>query len=280
MRLGVHVSINEAIYEAVEEAKMLGCETMQFFPRNPRKWRRHKLKEDDIEEFKVRRKQLGIDPVFVHVPYPSNLASPINLLYRGSIKSYIEDVQEIDCLGADYLVTHMGSHKKTSEAKGIKRITKALNLILEKTKNTKVTILLENTSGSGSWLGYKFQHQKEIIDGLDDKSRIGLCFDTCHAFSAGYDFTTPTGLELMLKEIDELVGLDRLKLIHLNDTKDKCGSKRDRHQHIGKGYIGKEGFRILINHPKLRDLPMILETPKESDEDVLKDLELVRSLVT
>lgn len=278
MRLGVHVSIGEAIYEAVEEAKILGCETMQFFPRNPRKWRRRKIKKEDIEEFKIRRRQLGISPVFVHVPYPSNLASPINLLYRGSIKSYIEDIQEIDSLGAEYLVTHMGSHKKTGESKGIRRVTKALNVMLDKTKDTNVTILLENTSGSGSWLGYKFAHQKEIIDGLEDKSRIGLCLDTCHAFSAGYDFTTPTGLELMLKEIDELVGLDKLKLIHLNDTKDKCGSKRDRHEGIGKGYIGKESFRNLVNHPKLRDLSMILETPKKSYDDDLENLALIRSL--
>ena len=257
---------------------MLGCETFQFFPRNPRKWRRHKLKKEDIDEFRLRRKQLDISPVFVHVPYPSNLASPINLLYRGSIKSYIEDIQEIDLLGVEYMVTHMGSHKKTGEAKGIKRITKALNIILDKTKKTNVTILLENTSGSGSWLGYKFQHQKEIIDGLEDKKRIGLCFDTCHAFSAGYDFTTKQGLEDTLGEIDQLIGLEKLKLLHLNDTKDKCGSKKDRHEHIGKGFIGKEGFRMLINHPKLRDLAMILETPRDSEDDELNNLKTIRSL--
>jgi deoxyribonuclease-4 len=278
MRLGVHVSVNEAIYEAVEEAKILHCETMQFFPRNPRKWRKHRLKEEDIKEFKIRREELGISPVFVHVPYPSNLASPINLLYRGSIRSYIDDIQDVNDLGVEYLVTHMGSHKKTGEAKGLKRVTKALNLILDKTKNTNVMILLENTSGSGSWLGYKFKHQSEIINGLTDKSRVGICFDTCHAFCAGYDFTTEAGLEATLKEIDDLVGLNRLKVIHLNDSKDRCGSRRDRHEDIGKGYIGKEAFKRLINHPKLRELPMILETPKESYEDDLRNLEVVRSL--
>jgi deoxyribonuclease-4 len=185
-----------------------------------------------------------------------NLASPNPGLYEASIEAYIEDTLEAEVLNADYIVTHMGSHKETSEAAGISRLVAALNRILEKTKHTNVGILLENTAGSGSWLGYKFSHQKEIIAGVKQKDRIGLCFDTAHAYLAGYDIATKEGLVQTLDEIDKLAGINTIKLIHLNDAKDKLGSHRDRHQHIGKGNIGVEGMRRIINYPKLKNLPL------------------------
>jgi len=172
----------------------------------------------------------------------------------------------------------MGSHKETSEELGIKRLTEALNRILEKTKGAKVGILLENTAGSGSWLGYKFSHQKKIIDGLAQKSRIGLCLDTAHAYLAGYDIKTQAGLEGMLNEIEGLVGISLIKLIHLNDAKGALGSKHDRHEHIGKGSIGLAGMKRIINHAKLKDIPLILETPKDSIDADRRNLALVRKL--
>jgi deoxyribonuclease-4 len=172
----------------------------------------------------------------------------------------------------------MGSHKETSEEAGIKRLVEALNRILDKTKSIKVGILLENTAGSGSWLGYKFIHQREIIAGIKQKERVGLCLDTAHAYLAGYDIATKDGLEAMLDEIEKLVGTKLIKLIHLNDAKGKLGSHHDRHDHIGKGSIGLAGMKRIINHPKLKDIPFILETPKDSETADRMNLELVRKL--
>jgi len=251
---------------------------MQIFARNPQQWSGKPLDDKDIEEFKARRKKFKIDPVFIHISYLINLASPELKLYKGSIHAYIEDIREAGRLGSDYIVTHMGSHKDTSEEEGIKRLIDALNEILDETKGSKVGILLENTSGSGSWLGYKFEHQKNIIEGLKDKSRVGLCLDTAHAYLAGYDLSTKEGLILMLDEIERLVGIKLIKLIHLNDAYGKLASHYDRHDHIGQGSISLEGMKRIINHPKLRKIPMILETPKDNPASDDTNLRLVRKL--
>jgi deoxyribonuclease-4 len=278
MILGVHISGIGKIYEALEEADRLGCNTMQIFSRSPQRWREHFIGSEDIDEFKRLQDKLKINPIFIHVPYLINLASPNPALYHASIEAYIEDILEAEILGADYIVTHMGSHKETSEEAGLKRLTDALNMIIAKTKNTHVGILLENTSGSGSWLGYKFIHQKIVLDGLKDKERVGLCFDTAHAYSAGYNIATKDGLDATLKEIDNLAGLKLLKLIHLNDSRDKLGSHYDRHENIGKGKIGLQAMSRIINHPKLKDLPFILETPKRTENDDQMNLKTVRRL--
>ena len=278
MRLGLHVSIAGHIYESITRAEVLGCNTMQIFSRDPRQWRRERLSLEDIEEFRRRRQKSKITPVFVHIPYLINLASPYSVLYRDSIKAYIDDILETELLGADYIVTHMGSHKKSGEQKGLKRFTLALNKILERTKKSKVVILLENTSGSGSWLGYKFEHQRQIVDGVEQENRIGICFDTCHGYAAGYDLATAEGLNGTINQLDKIVGLDRLKLIHLNDTKDRLSSHRDRHEHIGKGKIGLEGFRHIVNERRLKDIPFILETPKDAQEADKVNLAVVRKL--
>ncbi|MFA5287382.1 MAG: deoxyribonuclease IV [Candidatus Omnitrophota bacterium] len=278
MILGAHISGAGKIYQALDRAHELKCQTMQIFARNPQQWRAGNLGSKDIEEFKLRRKEFHIDPVFIHISYLINLASPNPKLYQGSIRAYVEDMQDADKLKADYIVTHMGSHKETSEEAGIKRLIVALNKILSQTKGSKVGILLENTSGSGSWLGYTFAHQKEIIAGLKEKSRVGLCLDTAHAYLAGYDIATKEGLEKMLAEIDSQVGLKLLKLIHLNDASGKLASHYDRHDHIGQGSIGLEGMQRIINHPKLKNIPMILETPKDDETSDALNLALVRKL--
>ncbi len=278
MLLGMQVSAEGKIYQAFQRAKDLGCNTMQIFSRNPQRWRERFLEPGDIEEFKARRASYGIKPVFIHIPYLINLASPEPGLYRDSIRAYIEDIREAQKLKADYIVTHMGSHKNTSESGGLVRLATALNIILEKTSKSGVGILLENTAGSGSWLGYRFSHQQAVIAGLKDKKRVGLCLDTAHAYLAGYDIATQKGLEAMLDEIDNGAGLNLLKLIHLNDTKDKLGSGRDRHEHIGKGQIGLEGMKRIISHPRLRDIAFILETPKDSERADRMNLNRVRKL--
>ncbi|MCK9433059.1 MAG: deoxyribonuclease IV [Candidatus Omnitrophica bacterium] len=279
MILGVHVSGAGKIYQSLEAAKALGCDTMQIFSRSPQSWRNGAhLDPGDIREFKLRRKKLKINPVFIHISYLINLASPDPRLYHASIRAYIEDMREAAELGADFIVTHMGSHKETSEDAGIKRLVKALDEILQETRGSKVGILLENTSGSGSWLGYRFYHQHKILKGLKDKSRVGLCLDTAHAYLSGYDIATKPGLDKMLDEIQEMAGLKLLKLIHLNDAAGELGCHHDRHDHIGKGHIGLEGMKRIINHPKLKDIPMILETPKSTAQSDRENLELVRKL--
>ena len=278
MILGAHVSGAAKIYETLDIAHGLGCDTMQIFSRSPQSWRRSAHTDEECREFILRRKKFKIGPVFIHIPYLINLASPDKRLYHGSISAYIEDMQEAQKLGADYIVTHMGSHKQTSEDAGIKRLIAALNKILEATKDSKVGILLENTAGSGSWLGYRFYHQHKVVKGLNDKSRVGLCLDTAHAYLAGYELRSKEGLEKMLDEIEEMVGLKLVKLIHLNDSAGKLASHHDCHAHIGKGYIGKEGMKRIINHPKLKAIPMVIETPKTTADSDKENLNLIRKL--
>ncbi|MCM8796274.1 MAG: deoxyribonuclease IV [Candidatus Omnitrophica bacterium] len=278
MILGVHISGVDKLYEAFEVARRLKCNTMQIFARSPQRWRQDFLSMPDVEEFAREQGKADIHPLFVHISYLINLASPDPKLYEASIDAYVEDILEAAVLKADYIVTHMGSHKETSEKAGIDRLIAALNRIIKKTMATKVGILLENTSGSGSWLGYKFSHQKAILAGIEYKERIGLCLDTAHAYLAGYDISNEEGLDGLIEEIDRLVGIKLLKLIHLNDAKGTLGSRRDRHEHIGKGSIGLEGMRRIVNHPCLRSLPFILETPKDSEDADRINLEVVRNL--
>jgi deoxyribonuclease-4 len=237
------------------------------------------LPDTDSARFRSQWQELGISPVFIHIPYLINLASPYERLYKKSIQAYIEDIREAGRLGAEYIVTHMGSHKKKGEDAGLARFTQALNIILGEV-DSAVTVLLENTAGSGSWLGGSFLHHARIIEGLKKPERVGVCLDTCHAFVAGYDIRTPEGLEATLHEIDTYVRLDRLKLIHLNDAQDPLGSHRDRHAHIGEGEIGIEGFRYMLNHPALKRLSFILETPKKNPGDDQRNLKVVRGLLS
>ncbi|KPK98919.1 MAG: hypothetical protein AMJ95_02115 [Omnitrophica WOR_2 bacterium SM23_72] len=277
--MGVHISGQRRIADTIEYAHKLGCNTMQIFSRSPQRWRDKFLDNKEIEEFNRRRERFKIHPLFIHIPYLINLASPDPRLYNASIEAYIEDILEASVLNMDYIVTHMGSHKDTSEEEGLERLINAFNNILEKTKHVRVGILLENTSGSGSWLGYKFSHQRTILENLKHKERVGLCFDTAHAYLAGYNIATKEGLEDTLSEIDRMVGVRLIKLIHLNDARDKLGSHHDRHENIGKGYIGMEGMRRIVNHPRLRDLPFILETPKSIDDKFdIMNLKTVRRL--
>jgi len=275
MRLGVHVSIAGKIYEAVDRAKALNCECMQIFSRNPRGWQATKLDKADVEEFKKRRKEAGITPLVVHIPYLINLASPEDRLYKKSIQAYLEDIRRADLLSAEYFVTHLGSHKGKGRDLGIDRFARALDKIIKELK-PKVKILLENTSGSGNWLGGDFEDIAEIMTKSHQKDKLGLCFDTCHAYAAGYDIKNKKGLDETLKKIDKLIGINKLKLIHINDSKGDLGSHLDRHQHIGKGKIGKDGFRLILHHPKLRDLPYVLETPKEDVKSDHMNLKTVR----
>jgi len=277
MRIGMHVSIAGKIYEAVDRAKELGCETMQIFSRNPRGWKAARLDPKDAAEFRRRRDEAGIFPVLVHIPYLINLATPDDKLIKKSIQAYIEDLERSDMLGAEYFVTHLGSHVGSGQDAGIKKFADSMNTILKKAR-PKCTVLLENTAGSGNNLGYKFEHIKRIIKGVRDRNKIGVCFDTQHAFGAGYDVSTKNGLDKTLNELNEKIGLKKIKAVHFNDSKAGLGSRVDRHEHVGKGNIGKKGMQRIINHPKLKHPPFIMETPKKSPKDDPMNMKTARSL--
>ena len=277
LKLGVQVSIAGKIYKAVDRARELGCNTMQIFSRNPRSFKRKYLNKKDIEEFRKRRKEAKINPLIIHTVYTQNLASSNKRFYNLSIRDFIKDLGEAQSLGAEFVITHMGSFKKSTLKDGLRRVILALERILRKTPYN-INILLENTSGSGHWLGSKISQIGYIIENLGKPKNLGMCLDTCHAYCAGYDIRTEKGLNILLEEIEHFVGIERLKVIHLNDTKDPLSSHKDRHWHIGEGRIGLEGFKRIINHPLLKRLPFILETPKKEEEDDLRNLETVRRL--
>lgn len=282
MKIGCHVSIAGGIDNSVVRAEELGCNTMQIFSKNASTWREKVLKKDEVESFRENLKNSNINPIFIHTSYLINLASSSDELYFKSINAFLEEMKRADLLLPDpYLIIHPGAHTGAGEEYGIQRIIRALNIILEKSVdlNLKTMILLEDTAGSGTHLGYTFRQLKRMMEGARDRKRIGMCFDTCHAFAAGYDLSHQEGIEQTLEEIDKYLGLERLKVIHLNDSKFPLGSRKDRHMHIGKGYIGLEGFKVLVNHKYLKDLPFVLETPKHDEKDDLKNINLVKSLV-
>ena len=278
LKLGCHVSIAGKIYEAVSRAKALSCNTMQIFARSPQQWRKGNLSKEDIKIFKEKVKEAKIAPIVLHIPYVLNLASTKESFHKITIREFTEDLIEADELGADYLVTHMGSYKGSTESKGLLKIVKALKKILKSANPKKTKVLLENTSGSGNWLGYKFSHQRFILEKLGWPDTLGLCLDTAHCYAAGYSIDTQRGLNALISEIDEQVGLKYLKVIHLNDTHERLGSLKDRHCDIGAGNIGKKGFEFILHHKILKEIPFILETPKESEEDDIRNIKVVREL--
>ncbi len=262
----------------VARAKRVGCETIQIFSCNPRQWKNEPLAENEVKVFKRDIKREKINPVFIHIPYLPNIASGEKNLYSKSIRGLCEGLLRVETLGAPYLVLHMGRRTTSSEDEARERITQAINNVFDEVKN-KVIILLENASGQGTEVGYTFSQIKAIIDGIDDKNRVGVCLDTAHAFQASYDLSRKKGLEKTLGELDRLIGLNKLCLLHLNDSKTSLGSRIDRHWHIGEGYIGMEGFRRIVNHRRLSHLPAIMETPCKNEADDLKNMSVVRGLV-
>ena len=285
LKIGCHVSIAGGIEKSVVRARALGCNTMQVFSKNSSTWKEKVYKEEEVKKLRENLKNSRIAPVFIHASYLLNLASPSEEIYKKSIKAFIEEIKRAHLLFSDlphpYVIIHPGAHTGSGEEFGLQRIIKALNISLEKTEdlNLKTIILLETTAGSGSQLGYSFEHLKRMIAGVRNKKKIGICLDTCHVFSAGYDISNKDGLEKTLEDLDNNISFENLKVIHLNDSKFPLGSHKDRHMHIGKGFIGLQGFKNIVNHPQLKDLPFILETPKREDKDDFININLVKRLI-
>ena len=278
MRFGFHISIAGGFSRVAERAELRGCETIQLFSRNPRGWKYSPLGEKNIEEFRSSIKSSGLFPVFLHLPYLPNLAYQQSKFYSRSINAVATDLERAEQLGAQYLIIHIGHRMESSEDEAIEAVSQGINQAFEKVKNP-VILLMENTAGQGTEIGYNFDQIKRIIENVHDHQRMGVCLDTAHSFEAGYDLSNKDGLERTLETFDQTIGLKRLRLLHLNDSKTPLGSRKDRHWHIGEGYIGLEGFRNLINHPLLRHLPGIMETPRKDTVEDLQNMEVIRSLV-
>lgn len=278
--LGVHTSIAGGLSKSVERASTLGCGAMQIFGRNPRSWNYSPVSGTEAELFRKKRLEAGIWPVVVHTTYLINLCSPDEDLYDKSIDLFKKELGIASEIGADYLVTHLGSPRDMGSEYALKRIDNALKEAHSGGFGGKTMVLLENTSGSGYGFGSRLSDLGEIIGNAKAAGiSIGFCFDTCHAFAAGYAMSGQKQVDELVRTIDSEAGLENLKVMHLNDSKGGFGSNLDRHEHIGQGKIGLEAFRVLLNHRKIRPVPKILETPKDSEEDDPRNLKAVRAIM-
>jgi len=277
MCLGVHVSIAGKLSQAVERAQELGCNTMQIFSRSPRGWDAKPFDPEELVRFRELRKKAEITPLAVHGSYLINLASRIPALYKRSVKAFIEELERCDQLGAEYIVAHVGSCTDSTEEDGMRRVAEALKTVLKRAR-FKTMILMENTAHERGDIGYRIEQIGQLLDLLERHPQVGVCLDTCHLFAAGYDISKTDGVDRVADEVEKHIGLDRLRFIHANDSKKGLDCRVDRHQHIGQGGIGLEGFRAFVNHPVFRDVPMVLETPKDSPEDDPRNLKIMRGL--
>ena len=277
VKAGLHVSISGTIDQAVDRARELTCDTFQIFTRNPRGWKYKKLRREEVVEFRRKLVSDALSPVAAHMPYLPNLSSPKRVIYNRSMKSLSAELNRCDALGLQYLVTHLGSHMGVGQDLGLEHITGAINCALADNPSD-VMVLLENTAGTKNSMGSSFEDLKRILARIEDKRRVGVCFDTAHAYAAGYDLNSSRGVEETLARFNAVLGFNMLKVIHLNDSKFGLGSGRDRHEHIGMGYIGEKGFRAILKHEAVRQLPLILETPIDDRRDELGNLQKVRQL--
>ena len=287
MYFGAHISIAKNILEAPKRAKDLGCEVFQIFTRSPqggpsprRSGYGHaggptpEISEETGKKFRAECEKYGLLDYVVHTPYFINLGSKSNRIFYGSVSAIRQELERASLLGAKYVMTHLGSGKDLGRAEGIIQTIKGLKKILEY-YDGKTELLIENSAGAGEIIGDKFEEIAEILNAVNHKKLSGVCFDTCHAFASGYDLRSPEMAEQVLGNFDSTIGLDRLKWLHLNDSKFDISNHKDRHEHIGKGLIGLEGFRTIVNFPKLENRGGVIETPPDGMADdiaVLKEL--------
>jgi deoxyribonuclease IV len=279
VRLGFHISISNGLVEAAEKARILGCRTMQIFTKNPRGWATPRaIDPAEAAAFRAVLLHYGINPLVVHLPYLPNIATPDETLYERSVAALADEMERAGTLGASYLVLHVGHRGRASEEEAFARVATAVNRVCRTVPGT-LMVLLENTAGQGTEIGTCFQHLARILAMVEDTDRIGICLDTAHAWGAGYDLSTAAGIDETMKDFDRFLGLECLRLVHLNDAKAPRGAQIDRHEHIGQGFIGRAGIRLLLSHPRLSAIPFIMETPKKSEQDDRNNMEAVRALL-
>jgi deoxyribonuclease-4 len=250
------------VWRAVDRAEASGCAALQIFTKSAGQWRARPLPPDEVARFRERVAETGIRPVLAHNSYLINVAAASPALREQSAAALEEEIDRAELLGLDGLVMHPGSFTAGTEAQGLALIAEALGRILARRRGGRTMILLEGTAGQGTNLGHRFEHLAAIIERLDGSPRVGVCLDTCHLIAAGYDIVSEAGYRETFRAFDRIVGLNRLKAFHLNDSKRPLGSRVDRHEHIGRGHLGLETFRRLVNDRRFRGLPMLLETPK------------------
>jgi deoxyribonuclease-4 len=278
--LGGHTSIEGGVSKSVDLASSLKFNTMQIFTKNNNRWFANPLSENELNNYKNKLSKTKINPVVAHDCYLINLCASDNEILRKSREAFTDELTRCEQLEIPYLNFHPGSHLGKGEEEGIKLIAESINKCHQNTKDYKVKSMLEATAGQGTSIGHRFEHLRKIIDLVDEKERMCVCIDTAHIFAAGYDIRTPEAYNKTLKEFDDIIGLDLLKCIHINDSKKDLGTRVDRHEHIGKGFIGKEGFRNIMNDKRLFGVPKILETPKtKGQKEDLINIRVLKSLI-
>ncbi len=279
IRLGVHTSIAGGLHLSLMRAKKLGCNTIQIFSHNPRQWFVNSIHDDEILQFKKLKTLYDIKPVFIHASYLINLCSLDDSIYQKSINLLNTELKIAVLLDADYVVLHLGSSSQNKENDALKRAVTALTKVSDMGEFNG-RILIENTARRRGDISTLIKNLADILDNDTMVLIGGVCLDTCHAFAGGYDLTKEDGLSKLVDEIDTYLGRDKVKLIHLNDSKKDFNSRVDRHEHIGKGSIGKEAMKRFLRHPAFESVPIILETPKKSESDDPRNLKIVRSLLS
>lgn len=280
MLFGAHESIAGGMYLAVQRGHQATCDTIQVFNKSNNQWRAKPLSPEDIDNFFGAQEETGVTVSASHTSYLINVASPKPELEQKSLAALKVEVERCNMLRIPHLVMHPGSHLGAGEEVGLKQIADNLNRLFDSFAKNTVTILLEATAGQGSNLGYKFEQLAWLIEHIEDTNHVGVCLDTCHVFAAGYPLIKPSEYRATMKSFDEIVGIERIKILHLNDSRRERGSKIDRHEHIGKGQIGLDGFANIVNDKRFADIPKIIETPKgkELTEDI-ENLKILRGLV-
>ncbi len=262
---GAHMSIAGGVHHALLAAQARGMETVQLFTKSSNQWAAKPLTDDDVATFRRLLAETGLRYPTAHDSYLINLASPDETLYRRSVEAFVVEVERAERLGLSYLVTHPGAHVGSGEEVGLKRIAAALDEVHGRCPDFKVQVLLETTAGQGTTLGHRFEHLARILELVRNPERLGVCLDTCHVFAAGYELSPASAYAATINAFDTLIGLQRLRVFHVNDSAKPFGSRVDRHAGLGQGHLGMEPFRLLVADPRFADRPMILETPKEGE---------------
>ena len=277
-RIGFHAAITGGLHQALLKAKELDCQTVQIFSRNPRGWQAKPLSDEDVLQFQATRRQTKISPVVIHANYLINLSAADPMILEKSRASFREELERGLALGDDYLVVHPGSARGATEAVGIKVCGASLKIATRNLELGKFRILLENTAGQGDCIGHRFEHLRDLLDACD-RIPLGVCLDTAHTFTAGYDIRDVEGLEATMQVVQRTVGTRNVRAVHFNDSRAVYNSRVDRHWHIGQGHIGSEALRRVARHPKLGHAAFILETPTEPLADHVRNVEMLRSFV-
>ena len=277
-KFGCHVSVAGGVSKAFERAVDIGCDTVQIFSKNQKQWRPKPFDPEEVKLYHEEKKRTGIGPIMIHDSYLINLCAVNPDILRKSHESFADEIERADQLQAEFLNFHPGAHQGNGEDWGIKAIAGSLDIAIEKYPDSKVKLLLETTAGQGTGVGYTFEHLRGIMDNVEKTERLGVCVDTAHIFAAGYDLRTKKTYNETISKLDDIIGLDNVFGFHMNDSKKDLGTRVDRHENIGKGFIGLKAFEFLVNDERLIGKPMLLETPG-GDESFKLDIKKLRSLV-